>query len=231
MLDVSRKVVPDKGSLNRERPVTKALKFPSCTRVFIRTGTGIWWTFLLSGTGIWWTFLFSGTGMWWTFLFSGTGTGMWWTFLFLWNWNGNMMNLSFLWNRNVMNLCFWNRNMMNLSFLWNRNMMNLYFFFGTGIWWTFLFFGTGMWWTFPHLFQACFVHFTCTGPAVGHCRCRNLGPLCWGPRADKCSCFKARRRSEYSHVCFTYCREFLLKFWPSWSILLPPPPPPPPSSP
>ena len=30
--DVSRKVVPDKGSLNRERPVTKALKFPSCTR-------------------------------------------------------------------------------------------------------------------------------------------------------------------------------------------------------
>ena len=34
MSDVSRKVVPDKGSLNRERPVTKALKFPSCTRVF-----------------------------------------------------------------------------------------------------------------------------------------------------------------------------------------------------
>ena len=29
---VSRKVVLDKGSLNRERPVTKALKFPSCTR-------------------------------------------------------------------------------------------------------------------------------------------------------------------------------------------------------
>ena len=34
MLDVSRKVVPDKRSLNRERPVTKALTFPSCTRVF-----------------------------------------------------------------------------------------------------------------------------------------------------------------------------------------------------
>ena len=32
MSDVSRKVVSDKGSLNRERPVTKALKFPSCTR-------------------------------------------------------------------------------------------------------------------------------------------------------------------------------------------------------
>ena len=32
MSDVSRKVVPDKGSLNRERPVTKALKFSSCTR-------------------------------------------------------------------------------------------------------------------------------------------------------------------------------------------------------
>ena len=30
--DVSEKVVPDKGSLNRERPATKALKFPSCTR-------------------------------------------------------------------------------------------------------------------------------------------------------------------------------------------------------
>ena len=29
---VSRKVVLDKGSLNRERPVTKALRFPSCTR-------------------------------------------------------------------------------------------------------------------------------------------------------------------------------------------------------
>ena len=32
MSDESRKVVPDKESLNRERPVTKALKFPSCTR-------------------------------------------------------------------------------------------------------------------------------------------------------------------------------------------------------
>ena len=32
MLDVSRKVVPDKGSLNRERPVTKVRKFPSSTR-------------------------------------------------------------------------------------------------------------------------------------------------------------------------------------------------------
>ena len=28
---MSRTVVPDKGSLYRERPVTKALKFPSCT--------------------------------------------------------------------------------------------------------------------------------------------------------------------------------------------------------
>ena len=34
MSDVSREVVPDKGSLNGERPATKALKFPSCTRVF-----------------------------------------------------------------------------------------------------------------------------------------------------------------------------------------------------
>ena len=34
MSDVSRKVVPDKRSLNRERPVTKAPKFSSCTSVF-----------------------------------------------------------------------------------------------------------------------------------------------------------------------------------------------------
>ena len=31
MLDVSRKVVPDKDSLNRERPVTTTFKSPSCT--------------------------------------------------------------------------------------------------------------------------------------------------------------------------------------------------------
>ena len=29
--DVGRKTVPDKGRLNRERPVTKALEFPFCT--------------------------------------------------------------------------------------------------------------------------------------------------------------------------------------------------------
>ena len=41
---VSRKVVLDKGSLNRERPVTKALKFPSCTRKsFFPIWTGINW--------------------------------------------------------------------------------------------------------------------------------------------------------------------------------------------
>ena len=36
MLDVGRRTVPDKGDLNRERPVTKALEFPFCTgkRVF-----------------------------------------------------------------------------------------------------------------------------------------------------------------------------------------------------
>ena len=32
MSDVSWKVLPDKGSLNRKRLGTKALKFPSCTR-------------------------------------------------------------------------------------------------------------------------------------------------------------------------------------------------------
>ena len=31
MLDAGRKTVPDKGRLNRERPVTKALEFPFCT--------------------------------------------------------------------------------------------------------------------------------------------------------------------------------------------------------
>ena len=31
MSDVGRKAVPDKGRLNRERPVTKALEFPFCT--------------------------------------------------------------------------------------------------------------------------------------------------------------------------------------------------------
>ena len=30
---MSRKVVPDKGSLNREGPVTKAFHFPPCTRI------------------------------------------------------------------------------------------------------------------------------------------------------------------------------------------------------
>ena len=30
MSDVRRKTVPDKGRLNRERPVTKALEFPFC---------------------------------------------------------------------------------------------------------------------------------------------------------------------------------------------------------
>ena len=31
MSDVGRKTVPDKGHMNRERPVTKALEFPFCT--------------------------------------------------------------------------------------------------------------------------------------------------------------------------------------------------------
>ena len=34
MSDVGRKIVPDKGRLNRDRPVTKALKFPFCTGKF-----------------------------------------------------------------------------------------------------------------------------------------------------------------------------------------------------
>ena len=41
MSDVWRKIVPDKGCLNRERPVTKALEFPFCTgkSFFIGIGT------------------------------------------------------------------------------------------------------------------------------------------------------------------------------------------------
>ena len=41
MSEVGKKVVPDKGCLNRERPVAKAPEFPSCTgkSFFIRTGT------------------------------------------------------------------------------------------------------------------------------------------------------------------------------------------------
>ena len=31
MSDVGRKTVPDKGLLDRERPLTKALEFPFCT--------------------------------------------------------------------------------------------------------------------------------------------------------------------------------------------------------
>ena len=34
MSDVGEKTVPDKGRLNRERPVTKALEFPFCSGIF-----------------------------------------------------------------------------------------------------------------------------------------------------------------------------------------------------
>ena len=42
MSTVSMKIVSDKGSLNREQPVTKTVKFPSCTRKTLKkiwTGT------------------------------------------------------------------------------------------------------------------------------------------------------------------------------------------------
>ena len=39
--DVNRNVVPDKGSLNRERPVTKALQFPPCTICFHLKWNGV----------------------------------------------------------------------------------------------------------------------------------------------------------------------------------------------
>ena len=41
MSDVGRKTVPDKGRLNRERPVTKALEFPFCTGKSFFSGTGM----------------------------------------------------------------------------------------------------------------------------------------------------------------------------------------------
>ena len=40
MSDVGRKTVPDKGRLNRERPVTKALEFPFCTGKSFFIGNG-----------------------------------------------------------------------------------------------------------------------------------------------------------------------------------------------
>ena len=41
MSDVGRKTVSDKGRLNRERPVTKALEFPFCTgKTFHRNWNG-----------------------------------------------------------------------------------------------------------------------------------------------------------------------------------------------
>ena len=41
MSDVGRKTVPDKGYLNRERPVTKAPEFPFCTgKIFHRNWNG-----------------------------------------------------------------------------------------------------------------------------------------------------------------------------------------------
>ena len=33
--------------------------------------------------------------------------------------------------------------------------------------------------------------------------------VCWKPRTDICSPFKAWSRSEYSHACFAHCQEFL----------------------
>ena len=33
--------------------------------------------------------------------------------------------------------------------------------------------------------------------------------ICWEPRAEKCSPFKACSGSEYSHACFAHCQEFL----------------------
>ena len=56
--DVGRKIVPDKGRLNRERPVTKDLEFPSCTgkSFFIGSGTENtrWSVHREAGWQVWW---------------------------------------------------------------------------------------------------------------------------------------------------------------------------------
>ena len=67
--------------------------------------------------------------------------------------------------------------------------------------------------------------------AVGYCGCRS--PLCWEPRADKCSPFTTWSRPDYSHACFTHCQEFLPCLISAFHVHLvlsplPPPPPPPP---
>ena len=58
MSDMGRKVVADKGRLNRERSVTKALEFPSCTGkiFFITTGTesAKWSVRREAGRQVWW---------------------------------------------------------------------------------------------------------------------------------------------------------------------------------
>ena len=51
-------------------------------------------------------------------------------------------------------------------------------------------------------------------PAVGYCRFRNQGPLCWEPRTDKCSPFKAWTRSEYIIDCVVlYVLTSCLDHW------------------
>ena len=58
MSDVRRKTVPDKGRLNRERPVAKALLFPFCTGKSFLIGTGTestrWSVHRETGRQIWW---------------------------------------------------------------------------------------------------------------------------------------------------------------------------------
>ena len=41
MSDVGRKTVPDRGRLNRERPVTEALEIPFCTGMSFFIGAGM----------------------------------------------------------------------------------------------------------------------------------------------------------------------------------------------
>ena len=65
--------------------------------------------------------------------------------------------------------------------------------------------------TFEHILERAL--WACL-PAVGYCGCRNQGPLCWEPRTDKCSPFKAWIRSEYIIDCVVLlCLNIL-----SWSV-------------
>ena len=84
---------------------------------------------------------------------------------------------------------------------------------------------TWPWLSMPHgqLQLTCRITFTVSVPhgqlqlTLPLLLCGNQCPLCWEPRADKCSPVKAWSRSEYSHACFA-CFQF---FFPCSIFYLP----------